>query len=311
MLVSICVITYNRPKGLKRLLKGLNELKFEKISSPEIEVIVVENSTKGIAQETVATIKDNFQWNLKTDVEPKRGISYARNKSLALASREADFIAMIDDDEVPFSNWLEELLLAQQKYQADIVTGPVISHLPKNVPDWIAKGQFFQNERYSTGEVRHVAYTNNVLIRGNILRQLDRKFDPRFALTGGEDSELFMRLRSFDYKIVWADRAMVEEWISPSRTNLAWILKRGYRSWSTHSLLEKEFYPSFKIQLLRVIKGSGLIFLGFLQLFPGILLGRHLLANSFLYICRGTGTFAGLLGIDNYQLYKQSAEIVE
>jgi succinoglycan biosynthesis protein ExoM len=311
MLVSICVITYNRPQGLKRLLKGLNKLTFDKVLLPQIEVIIVENSTKGIAQQVIATIKNDFQWPLKTDIEPKRGISYARNKCLSLASPETDFIAMVDDDEVPKPNWLEELLLIQQQHNADIVTGPAISYLPKNTPSWIVKGGFFEREHHPTGEIREIAYTNNVLIRGEIIRKLDRIFDTRFALTGGEDSELFMRLYSYNYKIVWADEAVVEERVSPSRTNLSWILKCGYRAWSTHSLLEKEFYPSPKVQLLRILKGSTLIFLGFLQLIPGIILGKHKLASSFLYICRGAGTFAGLLGIDNYQVYKKSAEIIE
>jgi succinoglycan biosynthesis protein ExoM len=311
MLVSICIITYNRPKGLERLLKGLNKLEFSKVLSPQIEVIVVENSTKGIARQVIAEIKDGFQWPLKTDAEPKRGISYARNKCLSLASPEADFIAMIDDDEVPRANWLEELLLAQQQYGAEIVTGPVITHLPKNTPAWIVKGGFFEREHHPTGKTREVAYTNNVLIKGEIIRKLDRIFDTRFALTGGEDSEFFMRLHSYNYKIVWADEAIVDERVSPSRTNLAWILKCGYRAWSTHSLLEKEFYPSPKVQLLRVIKGGTLIFLGFLQLIPGLVLGKHKLARSFLYICRGTGTFAGLLGIENYQVYQKSAEVID
>lgn len=311
MLVSICVITYNRPKGLKELLEGLNKLTFSKVLPPEIEVVVVENSTKGIAKEVIATIENNFRWTIKTDVESRHGISYARNKSLSLASPKADFIAMIDDDEIPQPTWLEELLFVQQQYSADIVTGPVVSHLPKNVPNWIAKGDFFHRERHLTGEIREIAYTNNVLIKGEILRKLDRIFDTRFALTGGEDSELFMRLYRYDYKIVWADLAIVEERISPTRTNLSWILSSGYRAWSTYSLLEREFYPSLKTQSLRTIKGSVLIFLGFLQLLPAIIFGKHMLANSFLYICRGAGTFAGLLGINNYPIYKRSSEIIE
>ncbi|VEP15215.1 Family 2 glycosyl transferase [Hyella patelloides LEGE 07179] len=311
MLVSVCISTYNRPQGLNRLLKGLNRLTFNRISCPEIEVIVVDNNTKGIAKKVSAAIKEDFRWTLKTDVEPKQGISYARNKSVSLASPKANFIAIIDDDEVPMPNWLEELLLVQKKYSADIVTGYVISRLPKDIPNWIVRGKFFENPSFSTGESRHIAFTNNVLVKGEILRKLDRIFDHRFALTGGEDSELFFRLNSMNYKIVWANEAVVEEWISPTRTNLSSILKRGYRSWSTYSLLEKELMPSFKVQGIRIIKGGALILIGLLKLFPAVLLGRHMMANGLLFIYRGTGTFSGLFGIKNYQLYKNSFEIVE
>lgn len=311
MLVSICIITYNRPKGLQRLLEGINKLTFQQIATPKIEVIVVDNDTQRVAQKVCTAIQNDFQWTLKTDVESRRGISYARNKSISLASPNTDFIAIVDDDEVPRANWLEELLLVQKEYSSDIVAGRVVSRLPENIPHWIIQGNFFKQKSRPTGQLRHVAYTNNVLIRGKIIRKLDRIFDHRFALTGGEDSELFLRLNAMNYKIVWANKAVVEEWVSPNRTNLAWILKRGYRSWSTYSLLEKELQPSLKVQLIRMLKGISLILIGLFKLFPALVIGEHEIAKALLSIYRGLGTIAGLLGINNYQIYKNSFKITE
>ncbi len=42
MLISVCVATYKRPKKLRLLLEGLNQLVFVRIDQPEIEVIVVD-----------------------------------------------------------------------------------------------------------------------------------------------------------------------------------------------------------------------------------------------------------------------------
>ena len=63
--------------------------------------------------------------------EPRRGISYARNRCLDEVAADCDFIAMIDDDEIPDPDWLEQLLEAQEHSGADVVEGRVVPGVPR------------------------------------------------------------------------------------------------------------------------------------------------------------------------------------
>jgi len=286
------------------LLEGLNKLVFEKIEHPKIEVIVVDNDAAGTANEICDEFESKFKWIIKTGFEPERGITYARNKTIEMVSADADFIAILDDDEIPEPSWLEKLILAQSKYDSPIVTGPVLPRfMDKKVSEWVVKGKFFYPERYPTGKIRPVAYTNNVLVKAEILRDLKPTFDNRFALIGGSDCFLFLNLHKAGHKITWVDDAIVYDNIPSSRTNLKWILFRAYRQPSSYSSVEKELYPSWITQSIRVLKGLALIGIGLFRLLPSLLIGKAAMVNSLLYLCRGFGTLGGLIGLF-YEEYK-------
>lgn len=141
--ISICIATYKRPEGLARLLEGIDNLRFSELDAPKIEVVIADNDREGSAKPVYESVKPTFKWELVYGVEPQQGVTFARNRSLLLASPDAEFFVFIDDDEVPSPFWLETLLLCQKEYQADIVTGPVVPKFEATeVPDWIVKGGF-------------------------------------------------------------------------------------------------------------------------------------------------------------------------
>jgi succinoglycan biosynthesis protein ExoM len=306
MLVSICIATYRRPEGLKRLMAGLDRLIFTNQTQPQIEVIVVDNDPTRSAQVFCEQLRSQFKWSLKYFSEAQRGISYVRNKAVAEVATAADFVLFIDDDEVPEPNWLDELLTAQQTYNADVVAGPSLPFFPGiDTPTWVIKGKFFEAPRFTTGHRLEYTGTNNVLIRARILRELDQVFDDRFAITGGEDTHLFMRLSRAGYKLIWADSAVVYEWIPQSRTNLKWILQRGYRSYGTYGLCEKELEPLAKVLARRISTGSGRIAIGIVSLLPSIFLGKSQTVQALLQIARGAGMLSGLMG-KSYNEYQKT-----
>lgn len=295
MLVSICVSTFRRPEGLRRLLEGLGQLVFRRSEAPEVEVVVVDNEAVGRAASICREFEPRFPFRLHCHDEPQRGITYARNRGLDEASPATEFIALIDDDESPDPGWLEALLVAQARYDADIVTGPVapLFEAPET-PRWVILGGFFAPRSHADGQPLGVAFTNNVLLRASIPRQMDRQFDHRFALSGGEDTDFFMRAHRAGFRIVWAADAVVRETIPPTRTTLGWILRRGYREWGSHSLTEKTLYPGVRVRMERILKAGGLVVAGLISLPMTLLLGRHRLTWSLLLVSRGLGTLSGL-----------------
>lgn len=104
--VGVCVITYKRPKGLHRCLQSLQLLQFRLSSTPHISIFVVDNDPSASAQPIVQQLQTLSKWPITYDVEPTRGISYARNRAVSLA-KDCDFIAFIDDDEYATpSGWM-------------------------------------------------------------------------------------------------------------------------------------------------------------------------------------------------------------
>jgi succinoglycan biosynthesis protein ExoM len=314
MLITVCIASYKRPEGLKRLLDGLNRLIFTSQAEPNIEVIIVDNDITASAHCVYAAFQADFRWSLRYCIEAKRGISYARNRGISEAkcqgripsgsqnTKNTNFVVFIDDDEIPEPNWLDELLKVQRIHKADVVTGPVIPHFIKSdVPQWILRGGFFERRHYPTGYSVNIAFTNNVLISAHALEGIDKVFDERLALTGGEDVHFFMRLREAGYKFVWADEAAVTEWIPQSRTSIGSILLRGYYGWSVQSMCERELNPS--VLGIRAIKGISLIVKGLCLVAPSLFLGQHALVTALLNIYRGVGSLAGIAGV-RYQAYK-------
>ena len=303
MNVAICIITYQRPEGLKRLINGLNQLTFNKYQHPKIEIILVDNDIEGSASNMYKNLKPSSKWLINYYIEPRRGIPFARNKAILSVRANTDFIAFIDDDEVPEPTWLDELLYVQQLYKAEVVSGPVIPYFKEPAPTWITQGKLFERSRYSTGYCLPFTATNNVLIHSKVFRNMKKFFDERLALTGGSDTHFFMRVHRAGFKIVWANDALVYEWIPASKANAKWILQRTYRTRNTFTMCMLEFDSSMTVRVSRIAKGVGRIVQGLLFIAPSLLGGRSALIKALQYIYGGAGTLSGVIG-KRYEEYK-------
>ena len=304
--VAVCVATYRRPDGLARLLDGLAALTGDAL----VRVVVIDNDPDGPARDACEARSRDFGLGLRYEVEPQRGITYARNRSVDTAGDDVDFIAMVDDDQVPPPDWLDALLRAQAAFDADVVTGPVLPYFPTPPAPWIRDGRFFNRPRYRTGHELTHTHTGNVLVRRSVFERTGR-FDDRFALTGGEDLEFFRRARLQGSRIVWADDASVEEWIPASRANARWLLQRAFRGGATLGQVDRDRPDALVARPMRVLRGAGRLTQGLLLAPAAVLVPRALtirFVRALMLVWRGAGMIAGVLGA-RYEEYRKTHSV--
>lgn len=310
MRVTLCAATYQRPEGLRRLLKAVTELRFDDCSDVDMAVVIIDNTPGGDAAEIVQHFAENYPWPLHYLNEKRRGITFARNAALAKAgAMSSDAVIFIDDDEYPDSRWLAALLRRWRMSRAAAVLGAVQPVFPAGTPDWIVSGRFFETHRFEDGASLDDAHTANVLIDLKALQRHGLTFDHRYALTGGEDTMLFRGLLDAGERIVYAADAVVFETVPRSRASLAWLMKRWYRTGNIEAaLFRRSDEGSLRLRignllrgLMRIGVGGGLFLANLLVLGFG---RRERIVRPLYTLCRGFGILASTLGRD-YREYQE------
>ena len=283
--VAICVATYRRPKGIRALLRSLDALVFRDVS-PDIRVIVVDNAPDAPAFEGNSQAQEHCRWPLIYRHEATQGIVFARNHCLQACPADADYIAFLDDDETVTPQWLAAHLTTIQSTGAAAVQGPVMPVYEMPPPEWVKDLHIFTLGPFEEGEQLNFAATNNVLIDAAFLREHDLRFDERFNQTGGEDEELFGRLRERGGRIHAASKALVMDDVPANRMTLRWVLTRWRRMGNTLgriAIYRKD--GRFK----RVLKGLGAIMIGVSQTIVTAPFRKDLSIAGLMLAARGVG----------------------
>ncbi|MEQ5843327.1 glycosyltransferase [Paraburkholderia acidicola] len=97
--VSVVICTYNRSDLLERCLDYLTYQ-----SNQNFEVIVI----NGPSKDNTDIVITNYSGKIKSANNSKRNLSISRNMGIELS--DGDLIAFIDDDAIPFDDWIDTLL---------------------------------------------------------------------------------------------------------------------------------------------------------------------------------------------------------
>lgn len=285
--ITVCVCTYKRPLPLERLLRELDNQDTENLFT--YSIVVAENDKSQIARPVVAKFAAESNIPVKYCVEPIQGIARARNR--AIASATGDFVAIIDDDEIPSKQWLLSLFKSCVMQGVAGVLGPVMPSFGNEVPRWVVEGKFYDRPRYPTGvrlgwaETR----TGNVLLKSQLFSGNVQPFNPQCL--EGSDQEFFKRMMQMGHIFTWCDEAMVYEVVPPQRWTRSFLIRqalfRGIFSVRNHGVSA------------RLITKSVIAIPVFTVTLPvAIVLGQATFMNFVYKLSYHTGRLLGLLGIN-------------
>jgi succinoglycan biosynthesis protein ExoM len=301
--VLIAIPTFRRPALLHRLLRGIAE-----ISTPHgcsVEVLVMDNDSTPSARDLVVGIAEHFPFPLSYAHVSEPGLSAVRNFGLE-RGRRFDFLAMIDDDEIPQRQWLVELFNVQAATLGDAVIGFVPTVLPDDAPRWLRRARFFDHPSYPDRTLIRDGYTGNCLLRMSSIERLNLAFDRALNFAGGEDLLFFRQLADRGGRLAYAAHAIAEESIGADRASAAYVIRLNFRRGNTLSLCDRRLGKGPTTIAVRGFKAGGLIARGCITLLPYTLLrGRIGSLTAMCDVARGLGALGGLFG-HVYQGYERS-----
>lgn len=200
--------------------------------------------------------------------EPVIGLSRARN--VAVSAAAGKYVAFLDDDVVPDSSWLENMLAGLERHRATVTGGAIHLRLEIDPPQWfghearqlLAELLYDGVDISSIGQDQYIC-GGNLLASGAIFRSIGG-FSESFGRVGGllrssEELEWCRRVQAGGLGVAFVASARVEHVIPSRRLRLSFLTKRGYWQGRSDALLEhrhgrpREWQPRSNAQNLREV----------------------------------------------------------
>lgn len=222
--VTVAIPTFKRPSELAGLLQALVPEIGLVPPEFEVEILVVDNDAAASARDSAMAATHP---RLRYVVEPEPGITAVRNRALEECAGRR-LVAFIDDDEMPVTDWLSSLVRQwEQSGRPAGVSGRIVPEFTGEPDPWLVAGRFFERRNLPSGTELEIAATGNLLLDVTQVRALGVSFDPRFGLTGGEDSLFSQQLVSAGGRLVWCAESVALDRVPPERMTRRWVLQRA------------------------------------------------------------------------------------
>src|SRR5689334_633585 len=138
--IAVCICTFKRGELLEQLLTKLGSQETGGLFS--FSIVVADNDASRSAEAVVSKLAAASPVPIKYCVEPRQNIALARNQ--VVANADGDYIAFIDDDEWPLTDWLIRLFQTTEKLNVAGTLGPVNPNFECPPPAWMIRGRFYE-----------------------------------------------------------------------------------------------------------------------------------------------------------------------
>jgi glycosyltransferase involved in cell wall biosynthesis len=234
-MISIIVCTYNRDKYIYDCLKHIADNGFPK---DRYEIILVNNnSTDSTERLCMKFASDYPDIPFRYYNETQQGLSFARNRGIKEASGE--WMVFLDDDAMIHAGYLENLSnrLAQHP-DAGAFGGVIVPEFESGAaPDWLCKWTYSWVSAIDLGRNVTLFEGGSYPIGANmgISRRAIQKcgtFNTELGRTennlmGGEEKDIFNRLKKEGFSIWYFPDVAVTHVIPPHRTTTDFIRRLG------------------------------------------------------------------------------------
>lgn len=234
MTISFIICTYNRDKYiyecLSRLAKNTAQAGWE-------IVLVNNNSTDHTSAECARFANDYPNADYHYFVETQQGLSFARNRGIQEA--KGDWLVFLDDDAMVGVDYIAHLQQHLSTHpEAGAFGGQIEPFFEGETPDWLNPWSMSFVSALDMGKQTKVFPKGSYPIGANmgISRETVEKsgmFNTALGrignnLMGGEEKDIFNRIRQLNIPICYFPNIPVRHCIPPKRTTKAFIAQLGY-----------------------------------------------------------------------------------
>lgn len=243
--IAICVASYKRPLGLQRLLESFDDMVYK---NGEIEIFVADNDDDSHAGfDYVEANRSRHRHKIHCEIEPKPGISFARNRCLEMACRSGRrfaYFAFTDDDIAVCQNWVADLVVTAETYGAYVVFGKREPRFESVPSAEILNSTLFRDEFQCpvSGTEVPEGPTSNMLVAACVFDKIGyAPFDVNLSLSGGEDTDFCIQMQRNGFRFIAGASAVCYEFFPKERLSEQWITNRYFRTGSTYGYMTKKY----------------------------------------------------------------------